>query len=127
MQASERAGHMPLLLVVNDAQLRAMLRRVLIKKGFRVVEAEDAVGALAILGELGGAAALVISDNQLGDTTGADLAREVKQRFPGVRVLLMSSTASPSDSPFCDAFLDKPFMPAELVEAIHSQLEGPAQ
>ena len=118
---------MPLLLVVNDSQLRAMLRRLLIMKGFRLVEAEDAVGALAILGELAGAAALVISDNRLAETNGADMARQVKQRFPGLRVLLMSSTASPSDCPFCDGILRKPFTPADLVEAIHSQLEGPAQ
>ena len=117
---------MPLLLVVNDPQLRAMLRKLLIKWGFRLAEAEDAAGALAILSELGGAAALVISDNQLGDTNGADLARQIKQRFPGLRVLLMSSTASPSDCPFCDGILRKPFTPDDLVKAIRSQLEGPA-
>ena len=104
-----------------------MLRRVLMMKGFRLVETEDAVGALAILGELRGAAALVISDNQLADTNGTDLARRVKQQFPGLRVLLMSSTTSSGDCPFCDGFLSKPFTPADLVEAIHSQLEGPAQ
>jgi CheY-like chemotaxis protein len=118
---------MPLLLVVNHPQLRAMLRKLLIKRGFRLIEAEDAAGALAILGELGGAAALVISDYRLAHTNGAHLARRVKQRFPGLRVLLMSSTASPGDCPFCDGILRKPFMPADLVEAIHSQLEGPAQ
>ena len=118
---------MPLLLVVNDPQLRAMLRNLLINWGFRLAEAEDAAGALAILGELGGAAALVISDNQLGDTNGVDLARQVKQQFPGLRVLLMSSTASLSDCPFCDGFLGKPFKPADFVKAVRSQLDCPAQ
>jgi DNA-binding NtrC family response regulator len=118
---------MPLLLVVNEPQLRAMLRKLLIIRGFRLVEAEDAAGALAILGELGGAAALVISDYRLAETNGADLARQVKQRFPGLRVLLMSSTASPSDCPFCDGILRKPFAPSDLDKAIRAQLEGPAQ
>jgi DNA-binding NarL/FixJ family response regulator len=127
MQASERAGHMPLLLVVNDPQLRVMLRKLLMMRGFRLIEAEGAAGALAILSELGGAAALVISDNQLGDMNGADLARQIKQQFPGLRVLLMSSTASPSDCPFCDGILRKAFTPDDLVKAIRSQLEGPAQ
>jgi DNA-binding response OmpR family regulator len=118
---------MPLLLVVNHSQLRAMLRRLLIKRGFRLIEAEDAAGALVILSALGGAAALVIIDSQLADTNGTDLARRIKQRFPGLRVLLMSSTASQSDCRFCDGLLGKPFMPADLVEVIRSQLEGPAQ
>jgi DNA-binding response OmpR family regulator len=105
-----------------------MLRKLLTMKGFHLVEAEDAARALAILGELGGAAALVISDNQLVETTGADLAREVKQQFPGLRVLLMCNAgSSTSNVPFCDGLLCKPFTPAELVEAVRSQLEGPAQ
>jgi DNA-binding NarL/FixJ family response regulator len=118
---------MPLLLVVNHPQLRAMLRRLLIKRGFRLIEAEDAAGALAILGELGGAAALVISDYRLAHRNGAHLARQVKQQFPGLRVLLMSSTASPGDCPFCDGILSKPFTPDDLDKAIRAQLEGLAQ
>jgi DNA-binding NtrC family response regulator len=117
---------MPLLLVVYDPQLRAMLRKLLMMRGFRLIEAEDAAGVLAMLGELGGAAALVISDNQLAGTNGAVLARQVKQQFPGIRVLLMSSTASPSDCPFCDGILRKPFTPSDLDKAIRLQLEGPA-
>jgi DNA-binding NarL/FixJ family response regulator len=112
---------MPLLLVVNHPQLRAMLRKLLIMRGLRLIEAEDAAGALAILGELGGAAALAISDYRLAHRNGAHLARQVKQQFPGLRVLLMSSTASPDDCPLCDGILRKPFTPADLVEAIHSQ------
>ena len=118
---------MPLLLVVNDPQLRAMLRKLLMMRGFRLIEAEDAAGALAMLSVLGGAAALVISDNQLAGTNGAVLARRVKQQFPGIRVLLLSGPAPVSDCPFCDGVLEKPFMPSELVSAIRSQLEGPAQ
>jgi DNA-binding NarL/FixJ family response regulator len=116
---------MPLLLVVNDPQLRAMIRKLLMTR-FRLIEAEDAAGALAILGELGGAAALVISDYRLAGTNGAVLARQVKQRFPGLRVLLMSSTASPRDCPFCDGILRKPFTPSDLDKAIRLQLEAPA-
>jgi DNA-binding response OmpR family regulator len=127
MQTAERAGRMPPLLVVNDALLRAMLRRLLTMRGFRLGEAEGVAGALAILAELRGAVALVISDNQLADTNGADLARRAKQQFPGLRVLLLSHTASLSDYPFCDGLLCKPFAPSDLDEAIRSQLEGPAQ
>jgi DNA-binding NarL/FixJ family response regulator len=118
---------MPLLLVVNHPQLRAMLRKFLIMRGFRLVEAEGAVGALAILGEIGGAAALVISDDELADANGADLARQVKQQFPGLRVLLMCNAGTLSNGPFCDGLLCKPFTPAELEKAVRSQLEGPAQ
>jgi DNA-binding NarL/FixJ family response regulator len=118
---------MPLLLVVNDPLLRAMLRKLLMMRGFRLGEAEDAAGALAILAGLGGAVALVITDNQLADTNGADLARRAKQQFPGLRVLLLSHTRSLIDYPFCDGLLCKPFMPADLDEAIRSQLAGPAQ
>ena len=68
----------------------------------------------------------MISDYRLVETNGADLAHQIKQRFPELRVLLMSSTASPSDCPFCDGILRKPFTPTDLVKAIRSQLEGSA-
>jgi CheY-like chemotaxis protein len=118
----------PILLVVHLPQLLKLVRRILERRAYSVIEAHDGNGALAILQKLDGAVAAVITDSQLcAGMNGVELTLRIKQQFPGVPVMLMSGMASEGDHATADCFLRKPFEPADLIESIRELVTGPAQ
>jgi two-component system response regulator FlrC len=78
----------PVVLIVDDEPLnRDLLRRLLFRE-YHVLEAADAEAALAVL-----AAApvdLVLCDHVMPGRSGADLAREVRARYPHTPLLLLT-------------------------------------
>ncbi|MBZ4023639.1 hybrid sensor histidine kinase/response regulator [Rhodobacter sp. TJ_12] len=103
---------MLVLLVEDDADIRASVREMLRDLGHSVLEAGSAseAEALSSLPELG----MVLSDIQLpGDLTGVDLAHRLSERIP---IALMTSLP-PGDRLRAEApcpVLQKPFVAAEL-------------
>ncbi|WP_334195062.1 hybrid sensor histidine kinase/response regulator [Pararhodobacter sp.] len=105
------------LLVEDSAEIRMLVREMLVGLGHRVIEAETAedARALALLPEIG----LVLSDIQLkGVETGPDLLARLRGLRPGLTMALMTSLP-PSDPLRARAareaaVLAKPFSPAEL-------------
>jgi DNA-binding NarL/FixJ family response regulator len=68
---------------------------------------------------------VILMDVRLPDGSGLELARELNQRrtSDALRVIIMSASVLPEDrdaaaAAGCDAFVAKPFHPAELVETI---------
>lgn len=120
-------GDRPLrLLVVEDEPVnRALLRAVLGRSssprlgGAEVREAETLSAARVLVREW--QPDVVILDVRLPDGNGLELARELPPRGSGrPAVLVMSASVQPSDRDAArrsggDAFLAKPFLPAELV------------
>lgn len=109
---------LPVLLVDDEPQVRQLIRAVLSKHGFRIREACDGASALSALQELDGAFSLMVTDYSMPGVNGDTLASRVKERFPAIPVLLMSSDASASDCLCADAFLAKPFLPSVLVDTV---------
>ncbi|WP_242343326.1 ATP-binding protein [Anaeromyxobacter terrae] len=126
----ERAwgGHETILLVEDDPAIRAVARRALDGAGYRVIDAASAEGGLTAAEALQGPLHLLVSDVILPGRNGWDLARELEQRRPGVRVLFVSGYARhasgvalvPADAPF----LAKPFAPDDLLRAVRSALDA---
>ncbi len=79
-----------ILVVVDEAPVRARLRRQLLAGGHTVLGAGDGVEALHLVRRWNGAIDLVLSDAVLPRMPGAELASRVGAEFPGVPVLLMS-------------------------------------
>ena len=116
------------LVVEDDDPVRALLREVLRRQGYAVLEACDGRAALELAGSHGGPIDLLVSDCLLPHLSGAELARGLRRRFPDLRVLFVSGYPSaeaagvePTDPD--DPFLQKPFNPAALV-ALASRLLG---
>ena len=115
------------VLVVEDEELlRVVLCRQLMNAGYDAVEARDGRDALKILrGER--VFALVLTDMIMPVMDGAELALEVRRRWPELRILAMSAY-TPAELfrfgiPHVDGpFLRKPFLPAELVAAVDGVL-----
>jgi PAS domain S-box-containing protein len=124
-------GHERVLLVEDDAQVRASVKRQLESLGYSVAEADSADAALVLL-DGGGAFAfdLVLSDVVMpGKTNGLQLAEAIARHNPDVRVILMSGyteNAMLQSGGLGDGarLLIKPFRKVELAQAMREALRG---
>jgi PAS domain S-box-containing protein len=112
-----------LLIVEDDAGVRAFAAQVLRDAGATVFEAANAAEALAIAARESKPLDLLLTDVVLPGIDGADLAARLRALRPGLRVLFMSgytpeeivvTAALASD----DVLLRKPFLPATLRERV---------
>jgi two-component system cell cycle sensor histidine kinase/response regulator CckA len=116
-----------ILLVEDDAVVRHVVRLVLELEGDVVLEAKDGEDALAILGGYRGALDLLLTDVMMPGLSGAEVCERVRAGRPGLPTLFISGfypeavfpeQRLPDDS----AFLAKPFMPEELIDAVDALL-----
>ncbi|MBN2337944.1 MAG: transporter substrate-binding domain-containing protein [Acidobacteria bacterium] len=118
-----------LLLVEDDASVRRMTRRMLEKLGYRVLEAASPAEATATADAHVGAIDLAITDMVMPGMNGRDLARALRARHPGLKVLFMSGHSAdavpgaPAAPP--SPFLQKPFSMKDLAAGVHQALAGP--
>jgi len=107
---------MPSALVVDDdSSQRRLFQRVLERDGWDVVAAES--GAAAVEAFARGSYELLLSDINLGDMNGIDLARGVRQQCPEIRVVLVSGLPENLERAKSAGFtscLLKPFVLEEL-------------
>jgi two-component system, cell cycle sensor histidine kinase and response regulator CckA len=114
------------LIVDDDDELRRFMSRILERNGYRVVLAESAEAALAVVDEFIGTFDLLVSDFVMGEMSGRDLALALQAKNPTLMVLIVSGTANQSVISELNegsaAFLAKPFKPSELVDNVHTLL-----
>lgn len=116
------------LLVEDDPQVRALVRRCLAREGYRVLEASTGSEALRTVEEVGPEVQLLLTDVNLPDIDGGGLWREASRGIIGMRVAFMSGLQR-EDLPHLevdperDGFLSKPFDVDELVAEVRRVLE----
>jgi CheY-like chemotaxis protein len=127
---AEVAQGLTVLLVEDDAEVRAVMRRFLESLGCVVHAASSAEQALVALDQ-GVEATLLLTDIALGaGMRGTTLAREVQRRLPSMHVLLMSGFSAElleadRDSPSTWELLPKPCTRDELARAIGRVVSRP--
>jgi len=86
----ERAedGRISVLLVDDERQFVSTTAKRLRKRGFQVLEASSGPEGLRLLGET--LVDVVVLDVAMPDMDGIQVLREIKMRFPGVRVLILT-------------------------------------
>ena len=108
-----KPARQPTILVVEDEPEERFLAATLLEEaGFKVVEAETAERALAILRERGDAIDVVFSDVRTpGPIGGFELARVIGVTWPRIHVILTSGDAGdqPSDLRMSATFVKKPW------------------
>src|SRR6185436_18060528 len=86
-----KRGHETILLVEDEAPLRALTRAVLERHGYRVLEAASGVDALAQWEKCGTEVQLLLTDMVMPDgLTGRQLAKQLKVSKPDLRVIYTS-------------------------------------
>jgi CheY-like chemotaxis protein len=117
------------VLVVEDTQsLREMVREVLEDLGYTVLTASDGEEALAVLMVASRPIDLLLTDVVMPKMGGADLVRELRLRWPHIRVLFMSGYTDGGISMRGTlqegvAFLGKPFSGPQLGRAVRQALD----
>ncbi len=126
---AKKSIHAPRVIVVDDEpSVRRIVRRMLEPAGYVVEEASDAQEACDSI-QNSGPLDLLISDFHMPDLTGDEVARRFRAAKPDVKVLFITGYA---DDLFAErsllwdgeAFLEKPFSRAGLLEAASLLLFG---
>ena len=84
-----------ILIVDDEAQIRAILSQVLLNHGYRVSEAESVAGAMETTRR--DRPDLIISDLQLEESDGFDFIDQVKQIAPEIPVILLTGVLFDAD------------------------------
>jgi PAS domain S-box-containing protein len=130
-EATEVGGHETVLLVEDDAALRAVIQEILETAGYRVYAASRSEEALAIAAIVAGGIDLLLSDVVMPGGSGPELAAELLARRPGLRVLYTSGYTYDAISRHGiqesgARLLQKPFSASDLLRAVRVALEEPA-
>ena len=121
---------MPRILVIDDdAEIRSILRQMLERAGYEVVDAPDGVEGIRLYRE--NPADLVITDIIMPKKEGLETIVDLKVEFPEVKIVAMSGggTVGPdSYLQIAEGFgairiFTKPFKMEELVAAVHEILD----
>jgi PAS domain S-box-containing protein len=118
------------LLVEDDRLVRTIARRVLVKSGYRVLEAQNGAEALRVCSETKEPINLILSDLVMPEMGGRDLVYQLRESQPGARVLFMSgytedAALQQNILQVGEAFLAKPFTPDTLTRKVREVLETP--
>jgi PAS domain S-box-containing protein len=124
---AEHRGDETILIVEDDADLRAAVARMLRRAGYAAWSAEDGRAALRLLDE-GLRPALLLSDVVMPGMNGYALAREARARVPDLALLFMSGyapeIAEPRELPLGpENRLRKPFVRSELFARVRMLLD----
>jgi DNA-binding NtrC family response regulator len=124
-------GTETILLVEDEDQVRVVARAILQRHGYRVVEMRTAADALAFCGRGAEPIHLLLTDVVMPQMSGPELARQVMELRPGLRLLCMSGYTDDSIVRHgvlqADlAFLQKPFTSESLTRKVREVLDAPA-
>jgi two-component system cell cycle sensor histidine kinase/response regulator CckA len=118
-------GSGTVLLVEDEAMVRAVAERALVRHGYSVLTAENGEAALEILGGRE-KIDLMISDVVMPTMDGPTTAREARKMQPDLPILFISGYAEEQLRQSIDiervAFLAKPFSVQKLAEAVRDAL-----
>jgi PAS domain S-box-containing protein len=117
-----------ILLVDDEAIVRAATVEMLTDLGHHVVEAGSAAHALELLRGGGTSPDLVITDYLMPVMNGAELAAEIRARDPNMPILLATGYASLAGNTMADLpLLPKPFRQSELAATMERLLAAAQQ
>lgn len=117
------------LIVDDDARLRALLSRYLAEQGFRVTTADDAADARNKMRAL--QPDLLVLDVMMPGESGLSLTQTLRAERSDLPILLLTARGAPEDriagfEAGADDYLGKPFEPRELVLRLRAMLRRAA-
>ncbi|HAT73127.1 MAG TPA: hypothetical protein DCS63_09955 [Elusimicrobia bacterium] len=124
------AGKGVVLVAEDDEPMRRISKRILNAAGYEVLEAVDGREALMVLEKRSGAVSVLLTDIVMPELDGVGLAREVMDRYPGIKILCMSGYADKQEDlervlGNKVGYIQKPFIPDEFLRKIEEVLARP--
>jgi len=124
----KRLGSETILVLEDENALRALVRQVLVRNGYTVLDTGDAAEAVRICGEYEGNIALLVTDVILPQMTGPEAAAQALEFRPEMKVLytsgytanaLIHRGAGQQEA----VFFAKPFTPDALARKVREVLD----
>jgi CheY-like chemotaxis protein len=129
--AGAPGGSEVILLVEDEDPIRALVRTILEIKGYAVCEARNGREGLEMCGTHAGPIHMLLSDINMPELGGRELADGALRLRPGIRVMFMSGYGE--NIPLQDEarneppFIQKPFTPFALALKVRETLDGRAR
>jgi CheY-like chemotaxis protein len=115
---------MPTVLVVDDDEhVGRIAAMILMQKGYDVLKASNGLEALMVYSTYRQKIDLVLTDVDMPQMNGLELAARIRGRDPARRILLMSGGTSENLGSSKDyPFVAKPFLSIQLIAAVEAAL-----
>ena len=113
-----------LLIVDDEPKLLELLSRYLARIGYEIETCGDATEALALFQAGPDRFSMAITDLSLPSLNGEELIERLRQIRPGLPAIITSGYPYVPRAAGV-GFLQKPFLPQMLLEAVESALKGP--
>ena len=128
-QQKIKGGSETVLIIEDEELLIEMLNAVLSKSGYKVLMAKDGMEGIELYTREKDKIALVLTDMGLPQLMGDAVFRRIREINPKAKVILASGYLSPdSKSEFYKAglarFIQKPFMPVDILRAVREVLDS---
>ena len=127
-----KPGGETVLVVEDDAQVRAVVLSILRRAGYVLLEANSAAQAFSVVEHHSAEIQLLLTDVVMPGLSGPELARELKSRRPRLKVLCMSGYTEDAvlQHGILEAemaFIQKPLTPDVLLRRVREVLDlGPS-
>lgn len=123
----ERAVGEVVLVVDDEASVRAPIARMLRHLGYYVLEASNGEDAIQVMQDYHSPVHVVVSDVRMPEMEGTELVALLRSWFPTMRALLISGVVIDDENageiPPGTRFLAKPFALTELADAVRELLD----
>jgi two-component system cell cycle sensor histidine kinase/response regulator CckA len=118
-----------ILVVDDEAGIRGLVTKILQREGYTVLEAASAEDAVAVASAHEGTLDLLVTDVMLPGRTGRQLAEQLREALPKLKVLYISGFTGDESIrggklPPGTRFLQKPFALEALVRSVRESLAG---
>jgi PAS domain S-box-containing protein len=129
--AAGEASRATVLVVDDEADVRALASDVLERAGLTVLTANDGHEAIQVFSKRRGEISVVLLDRTMPGLTGDEAFGKIRALDAKARIVLMSGfseqrAARAFGDQKIDGFLQKPFLPAALLSIVRAALERPA-
>jgi CheY-like chemotaxis protein len=119
-----------ILIVEDDDQVRGFVRTLLVGEGYRILEGRTGAEGILVAEQADRPPDVLLSDMLLPELSGYDLAVTLREKFPQLKVILMTGYVEGEIVQRCISelnatFLDKPFQPAQLRKVVRDMLGAP--
>lgn len=124
--SADLTGTAHILLVEDEDAVRTFSSRALANKGYRVLEASGGKSALELIEEKKPELELLITDVVMPEMDGPTLAKIVRQKLPGIKIIFISGYAEDKFKEQLGEevyFLPKPFTLKQLAAKVKEVLE----
>jgi len=109
------------LVVEDDALQRESIVTLLRESEMDVIQCESGEAAALVLDHVGGCLTTLLTDvNLAGAMDGIELAQIAHDRFPALRIVVISANPRVSRLPDGTQFIAKPWNPSELLRQTHA-------